>query len=374
MPIINTKIMKKLIFPAIIATSLLCLFYAFFHSSSDKQTLLWGDEYVTSSEIEKVLDTPVMKRLKDIDQSGAARYFGPKLPKFSRYDHSIGVWALLKKTGADLKEQIAGLLHDTSHTVFSHIGDHIFAKNANDFTQRSYQDTIHMAFLKKNKLINIVSAFGLTPEDLDPEKKEYKRLEQPLPDMCADRIQYNIHTGLLLGVISKEDAKAIFDNIKFENGKWFFTDKDLAKKFAKLSVYFTQNFWGSKWNVSLDIHFANALKRAIKLKLVLISDLFLTDNVIMTRLLKNQDRILQLNIYQCKHPLEKIPGKKYKSIFFKPKFRGIDPLMRVEGSNKLVRLTSIDVMFKHYYDSVKEWCYNGFDVEILDVPIETNNG
>ena len=183
--------------------------------------------------------------------------------------------------------------------------------------------------------------------------------------MCADRIQYNIYTGVILNLISKEDAQNIFDDIKFEDEKWFFTNKELAKKFAELSLYFTQNFWGSKWNMSLNIHLANALKRAMELKVITEEDLFLTDDIVMQTINKNQDHIIQLNIQQCKTPLEKIPGKTYKSIFCTPKFRGIDPLVKQEGSKKIVRLSELDEMFKHYYLTVKEWCKNGFYINVL---------
>jgi len=356
---------KKLVISLALLGLLVSSAFVFKHSYRNELESSWGEQYVIPDDISPFLDIPIMKRLKGIDQSGPSRYFGPMLPSFSRYEHSVGVWALLKKTGANLKEQIAGLLHDSSHTVFSHIADFLFAKNVNEFTERGYQDTIHMEFLKKNNINKFVENFRFNINDLNPEKKEYTRLEQSLPDMCADRIQYNIHTGVILKLISKKNAKRISDNVSFKDGKWFFTDEHLAKKFAELSLYFTQNFWGAKWNVSLDMHFSNALARALQLKLIKYDDLFLTDNVILNKLVKNQDHLIQLNLQQCKEPLKQIPGKDYKSVFFKPKFRGIDPLVESKSTGKLIRLSEVDQMFKHYYDSVKEWCALGYTIDIL---------
>jgi HD superfamily phosphohydrolase len=75
----------------------------------------------------KLLDSKAIQRLKLIDQSGPTAYFLKNFRRFSRYDHSLGVYALLKRYNASQEEQIAGLLHDASHTAFSHIGDWIFS-------------------------------------------------------------------------------------------------------------------------------------------------------------------------------------------------------------------------------------------------------
>ena len=326
-------------------------------------TTCWGEQVELSDDLKTMINLPIMQRLKDVDQSGPARFFGPKLPKFSRYNHSLGVFAILKKNNASKKEQVAGIFHDASHTVFSHVGDYIFAKNISEFTENSYQDSIHMAYLRSAKLDKALAKIDIKFEEIDPENPEYKRLEQSLPDMCADRIEYNIHTGILLGMISKSEGKAIIDNIIFENGNWFFKDRKIARKFAELSLYFTQNFWGSKWNVALNIHLANALRRALELKIINKADLFLTDTVIMNKLAKNQDRIIQLNLMQCKQPLEKMKDMKYRTESFTPKFRGIDPL--VLDNEKTVRLTAIDPEFKAHHDEIRDWCQKGFYVDIL---------
>jgi HD superfamily phosphohydrolase len=73
----------------------------------------------------KLLNHDVVQRLKHIDQSGPLIYISNEYPAYSRYDHSLGVYALLKRYNVSTEEQIAGLMHDTSHTVFSHLADYI---------------------------------------------------------------------------------------------------------------------------------------------------------------------------------------------------------------------------------------------------------
>ena len=106
-------------------------FYFCGHNKTFQNIIIWNEK-VDCADVMPVINSDVMQRLKDIDQSGAARYLGVKLPAFSRYEHSVGVYALLKKAGALKKEQVAGLLHDASHTVFSHVGDYIWAKKIDD--------------------------------------------------------------------------------------------------------------------------------------------------------------------------------------------------------------------------------------------------
>lgn len=328
---------------------------------------VWGETIELDDLSLSLINTKIMQRIKDVDQSGPARFFGPKLPKFTRFNHSLGVMALIMRANGSKKEQAAALLHDASHTVFSHVGDHIFVdkNNSDKYTDSSYQDSIHMKYIKNAKLSNIILKFGLDEKDLDPEHTRYKSLEQPLPNMCADRIEYNVHTGVLLGVISKTEAKEIIEDLSYQDGQWFFTDPKLALKLAEISVYFTQNFWGAKWNTLMNIHLAAALRRALKLKLIKYDDLYTTDSVVMRKLLKNQDKFLQTCIQQCKIPMDKIPGQSYVIIHFKPKFRGIDPLIKNSKIGKLVHLTEIDMIFKHHYEAVQEWCKHGYEINVL---------
>jgi hypothetical protein len=77
---------------------------------------------------------------------------------------------------------------------------------------------------------------------------------------------------------------------------------------------------------------------------------------------KSNDSKIQRYINQCNTPLEEIEGVIYKTEMFRPKFRGINPLVLENGS--MLRLTDVDIMFCNYYEIVKEWCNRGFEVEI----------
>ncbi|MBI1961369.1 MAG: HD domain-containing protein, partial [Parcubacteria group bacterium] len=68
---------------------------------------------------------PAFQRLYQVGQYGSY-WFGLPNANTNRAEHSLGVYYLLKHFGASYEEQIAGLLHDISHTVFSHVIDYVY--------------------------------------------------------------------------------------------------------------------------------------------------------------------------------------------------------------------------------------------------------
>src|SRR5579872_5841205 len=70
-----------------------------------------------------LLQSSAVTRLKGIHQGGSA-YLVMKRRDNTRFEHSVGVMSLIRCLGGSLHEQIAGLLHDVSHTAFSHVVDY----------------------------------------------------------------------------------------------------------------------------------------------------------------------------------------------------------------------------------------------------------
>jgi HD superfamily phosphohydrolase len=328
---------------------------------------IWGEIIADPSPIViEVVKSPIMERLKEVDQSGPPRYFGPRLPRFSRFEHCIGVLAIVKKAEAGIKEQVASLLHDASHTVFSHVSNYLFVnEDINKYIKYSYQEAGHIDYLKQTNIIQLIGRHGFTISDLDVRNVLYTAFNSK-NNIGADEIHYNIHTAVLFGIFSKNEAREIVDGLKFEGGKWYFLSRDLAKKFAEASVYLTKNFWGARWNTSMNIHLAKALERALEIKLIRHRDLYSTDTYVMKKLVKNQDHVIQMMLQQCRQPIDRISGQRYKMEKFRPKFCGVDPFIFESGEFK--KLSELDSLFKKYYTEVKKWCDTGYDVDILQIP------
>ena len=96
---------------------------------------VYGGTDITSEVILELINARSIQRLKGIAQYGIPDEFYHR-KNYSRYDHSVGVMLLLKRLGASEEEQIAGLLHDVSHTAFSHVIDWVVGEGGAE----GYQD------------------------------------------------------------------------------------------------------------------------------------------------------------------------------------------------------------------------------------------
>lgn len=116
------------------------------------QDRICGTIEINEPVVLDLIESQSMQRMKGVDQHG---YLEPYFPgtAYSRFEHSLGVFILLKKFGAPLLEQIAGLLHDVSHTVFSHVADYVFGNGSGE--KQNFQDTCFDEFIEKSEIPEI---------------------------------------------------------------------------------------------------------------------------------------------------------------------------------------------------------------------------
>lgn len=330
---------------------------------------VYGDFEVTEPILIDLFKHPVMERIKHVEQYGPRCYVDKKIQSYSRYDHCVGVWALLRLYGASLQEQVAGLLHDVSHTVFSHVGDYLF-KNSSQL--HSYQDSIHAWYLAKFDLPELCAKHGMSFDALMHKDQAYAMLEQDLPNLCADRIEYNIKAALMNGFIKRDEVKTLLSFLKYEDGHWFFTDVRYACLLGKASLNGTLHEWGGPAVYTIDRNAAYALERAMEINLVSFDEVhFSQDNIIWERLCASSDPIIQA----CMNKMQKF-NDQFVLVkaddggdFIKTKYRGIDPLIKTTDG-KLERLTLVDEVYAQEVNCVKEQTAQGWHVAWADSAVE----
>ena len=143
---------------------------------------VYGDFEITEPVLIELINSKSLQRLKRINQFGLPEDLYSVKGGFPRYDHSVGTMLLLKKLGAGVEEQVAGLLHDVSHTAFSHLIDFVIGNAANE----DYQDMTHESFIKKSEIPEILSKHGFDVQ-VAIDYKRHGLLEREIPDLCADR-------------------------------------------------------------------------------------------------------------------------------------------------------------------------------------------
>ncbi len=272
---------------------------------------IYGEFIIDSPVIVELIHSAPIKRLKNIAQYGIPDefYF---LKNFSRYDHSIGTMLLLKKLGATEKEQIAGLLHDVSHTAFSHVIDWVVGVGGNE----EYQDNSHKDFILGSDIKNILTKYDINPLEII-DYKNFQILERPAPQVCADRVDY------MLRELSSNDAQKIVSNIIVRKNKIIFISKKSAFYFANQFLDRQMNHWGSFEAASRYRIFADILKKAIDLKVIAFDDFWKDDPYIVTKLKTSKDKTIKdsLKILRYKS-LKNLPLS--TKIVYK-KFRYVDP-------------------------------------------------
>lgn len=337
-----------------------------------------GSATITEPVIIDLLNTPAMQRIKNINQGGVCHYAKPDTPPFNRYEHSVDVFLVLRRYGASLEEQIAGLLHDVSHTVFSHVGDMVFR---NYSAKSSYQDNIHDWFLKEYGIAEVLERHGYNIDDILHKSGSFVMTEQDLPDLCADRIQYNYHTGYIDGLITKEEVMRGYEHLHYKDGKWFFDNPIDAAKLARISLHETTELWGAAWNLLIYDWTAIALRRALETGETNKDEIHYTvcDTAMWNKLLASQDPMIKYFMYKVvNYPqqFKLVDAAAFYAMYaedptrcqnIRYKFRGVNPLVQTEQG--LQRLTVVDPDYAAEYVATKAQSQQGWYI-IFNAPEE----
>lgn len=322
----------------------------------------YGPIEVQEPVLLELIDSPVFQRLKHIHQYGVS-YYTTHREEYNRYDHSIGVFAILRAQKVSLEEQIAGLLHDVSHTAFSHVGDWIFGR---EDQSEDYQNSIHSLFLEKSGLADVLQKYGFSAKRLLPENKRFPALEDSLPNLCADRIDYNIQGAYHQGFLTKEEAAILFKDLRFIQNRWIASRLDLIKKLTRFSLFMTQNCWGSSTNYMLSRWLADAILRGVDLGCISYEEIhYGTDQAIWNKLAVQKDPIIEKKMEMITNfptYFSLVENIDEADLIVKSKFRGVNPW--VMFGSKYFRITEIDDQLAEEYERVKELICKGWFIKI----------
>lgn len=198
-------------------------------------------EFELSGVIEELIETKVFQRLKKIHQGGAIILVNP-IMNHTRFDHSIGVMCLIKKLGGDITEQIAGLIHDISHTAFSHLIDYVLENEQEDYHEERFGE-----ILQDEELTNVLTKNGFDPT-MFLEIEQFKLLEYPLPNLSADRIDYTLRDMFLLGQISQEEIDWFLNGLQVHENRIVLKSDEYGKWFQTQYEYLVKEYFGGMEN------------------------------------------------------------------------------------------------------------------------------
>ncbi len=344
----------------------------------------YGAFYESTQVIIALIYSQPMLRLRDIYQYGPSHFAKKDVVyggvnetdkgsfRYTRFDHSICVWALTKLKGRSLEEQIAALLHDISHTSLSHVACFLYGKNQR--TDKSWQDMVLKEFLIKHGIDVILSQYNIAFKDV---------LEKPY----LDRIDYTLIGAWLAGYLSKSDMNNIAKNLNYNRNKkvWYFTSKACARKLVEVFLKQACNNNCAIWNTVVYTYTKLALERAFKLSIFVLREqkkIFLTrenfeygltDEEVWKMLTTATDKTIQTcmdivinheTYLEAASPTASPTSedKRHLSIIV-PKFRELNPLVCTR-KGKYTPILDLDYELRKKYNETKADVETGWQLDL----------
>jgi len=298
---------------------------------------IYGVYEIKEPVLLEIIKNSSLKRLKKVSQYGIPdKYYHYK--NYSRFEHSVGAMLLLRKLGATLEEQVAGLLHDISTLAFSHITDWVFADGKKGV--EDYHNSIHDKFVKRTNIPSLLVKYGFSSERALNEEN-YSLLENKIPDLCADRVDYALREFKYW--LNPSAVRKFTKGLINYNGEIIFNDIESAYVFSLNFLELQFQHWGSFEGVARYNYFSETLKIALEDGIVKENDFYKTDPYVLKKLESSKNKKIKeiLKMLSAKD-LKYFKGNGEEKVY--KKFRYVDPKVLVKG--KLTRLSKISFKFE----------------------------
>lgn len=266
-------------------------------------------EHEFSGVIEEIIQTNIFQRLKKIHQGGSIFLVNPQI-NHTRFEHSIGVMLIIKKLGGSIEEQIAGLLHDISHTAFSHLIDYVLDVEGEDYHERRYVDVS-----KDNELNAVFEKYQLNGTVfIDIEK--FKLLEYPLPYLSADRIDYTLRDMFQIGQVSLKEISWFINGLDSLDNRIVLKSKAYGEWFQEKYNFLTTEYFEGEENIEINVIMKKIIKYCLGNGVIQEKDFFEDDFSLIDKI--NQ----KYNLMQW---IDKIRGGELENNKLTTKKRIVDP-------------------------------------------------
>ena len=310
---------------------------------------VYGRYQINAPVLLDLMNSNAMQRLKGIMQHGISGLIGITAP-ISRFEHSVGAMLLVQRLGAELDEQIAALLHDVSHTAFSHVIDYVF----DGHDHQSYHDEKKEEYLIHTDVPAILQKHGYDWRDFLHED-DYPLLEQSSPRLCADRIDYFLRDSQPLGLATAVDIAFVLDHLVVAENRIATDDLTAAQWLGYTFIKADDASWANFDEVGLYEVTAVAIKRALQIGAITESDIWGIDEPMWAKMQNHPDAELQASL-RLITPQTKFAWDEQNPTFrVSTKLRAIDPDIVVDG--ELHPLSSLDAdfaQFRHDYLNRKQ--------------------
>lgn len=302
--------------------------------------LVYGSVEIDEPILVDLINTAAVQRLKGVMQYGVTALIGVTHP-ITRFEHSIGAMLLTRRLGASLEEQIAALLHDVSHTAFSHVIDFVFGGNS----KQSYHDEKKEQYVAATDIPACLANHGYNWHDFLDEE-QFSLLEQPSPALCADRLDYFLRGSIHLALATPEEVRYAVQHLVVHDARIGVDDEDVAHWLGYTFIAADQVSWANFREVGIYEVTAQAIRRGLDIGHIKGDDLWGTDEMLWDKLHSSNDDELNRKVSLISPGTRFIRDEKAPMFYSGTKLRSIDP--DVLKDNKLCPLSALDSEFRRY--------------------------
>ncbi|OGY87067.1 MAG: hypothetical protein A2233_03900 [Candidatus Kerfeldbacteria bacterium RIFOXYA2_FULL_38_24] len=322
------------------------------------QDKIYGQFKINDAVIIELIKSEPMQRLKKINQYGASFYRFPHLTT-TRFEHSVGVYYILRLLNASLEEQVAGLLHDVPHTAFSHVADNVFEDASQTFHEQFQEKVIF-----ESNIPQILKKHDLSVWNLF-KKSSFHLAERDLPDLCADRVDYFFRDCVTDKQLDLLDARKILEDMTIFDGDIVFKNKEYAVQFAQTFRNANEKLWANPLQSALYYLLAAAMKAALEDGVISFDDLFTTDKEVYDRMKASGNQEILRFLDDMDHVVVEENAKDF-DYHVMPKARVVDPyiLVQKDKAQQKVRLSSVDEKLKTKNQEIVERFKKGYYIKI----------
>jgi hypothetical protein len=298
---------------------------------------VYGNIQITEPVLLDLMASNAMQRLQGVMQHGISALIGITEP-ITRFDHCMGAMLLVKKLDGSLPEQIAALLHDVSHTAFSHVIDYV----VDGHDSQSYHDEQKESFLIHTDIPEILKRHGYDWRHFLHEE-DYPLLEQPAPRLCADRIDYFLRDAQGLGLATAVHIQNVLNHLIVAEGRMATDNIETARWLGKTFMAADDASWANFREVGLYEVTAQAIRRGLLIGTITEADFWTTDEPFWQKLHATSDTELQRLLALISPETQFAWDAENPTFWVSTKLRAIDPDVAENG-----RLLPLSVLDSHF--------------------------
>ncbi len=298
---------------------------------------IYGSVRLDEPVLWAIIQSQAMQRLGGVLQHGITGLIGITRDT-SRLEHCLGAMILVRKLDASLDEQIAAVLHDVSHTAFSHVIDYVFGSHES----QGYHEEKKESYLAQTDIPALLAQYGYDWHTFLHEE-DFSLLEQPSPALCADRLDYFLRDAFDLGLASAEQIQVGLKHLVVQEGKIVVDNLEAALWFGRTYMAADQASWANFREVGLYELAARVIRTGLQQGILTEADLWTTDREAWGKLCASNDPELHRLIEPVSKHTRFVWDAENPTFRVSTKLRTIDPGVWLDHT--LQPLSSLDENF-----------------------------